>query len=422
MANSEQQGVHGDDADGEPELGEPAGEGAPPSPSELHQAWQAEVALVKRLRQQGLAVEHPVMAAACEARDQAEKRWRGAKDPTPATVLLGRAQNKLDKAIAMQAESRQALIDHERAYKERAAVLQAKLEEDAERVRLRRRQLEDVQSQLGGGARAAGIRPEQGAAVMQVHGTICNEVAPALAALAEQVDSASPAWTTLNGLLCSLANSKTLLEQAVAPAGAQAYDIGDATDEGTGDDGHAGNDADSMWSESHEVHAWGADGDGDEHRPRRDWNDGDQTMGTGDWWDSSQAQWQQHQHQPTRWAPCGHSKWSRSNWADSWEQEQADPEDEEGPPAAARRRLEPRVETAGGAAAEAPTPAQVAQTNAVDEAQRRRLHEQRIAKIVQCAIDAGIQPITQTGDELQLLDESQLKAWVAEHLPAQKWW
>ncbi len=420
--NNEQRGERADDVDRGADDGEPAGEGAPPSPSELHQSWQEEVALVKRLRQQGLSTEHPVMAAACGARDQAERRWREAKDPTPATVLLGRAQTKLDKAIALQAESRQALIDHERAYKERLAVLQAKLEEDAERVRLRRRQLEDVQGQLGGGARGAGIKPEQGAAVMQVHGTICNEVAPALAALAEQLDSATPAWATLNGLLCSLANSKALLEQAVAPTGAQAFDIGDAADQPLGGEGHCGDEADSMWSESHEVHGWGADDDGDKHHPRRDCHDDDQSMGTGDWWDSSQAQWHQHQHQSARWAPCGHGKWSRSSWADSWEQEQADQEGDAVPPAAARRRLEPRADAGGDPAEEAPTPAPTQQANAVDEAQRRQLHEQRVAKVVQSAIDAGIQPITQAGEELQLLDASQLEAWVAEHLPAQKWW
>jgi hypothetical protein len=136
---------------GEADHGEPADEEVPPSPSELHQVWQEEVALVKRLRQQGLSADHPVMAAACGARDEAECRWREAKDPTPTTVRLSRAQAKLDKAIALQAESRQAIIDHERAYKERLAVLQGKLEEDAERVRVRRRQLEEVQGQLGGG-------------------------------------------------------------------------------------------------------------------------------------------------------------------------------------------------------------------------------------------------------------------------------
>ncbi len=402
--------------------GEPSEGDNVPSPSELHQEWQEEVALVKRLRQQGLPAEHPVMAAACGSRDQAEKRWRDAKDPTPATVLLGRAQTKLDKAIALQAESRQALIDHERAYKERLAVLQAKLEEDAERVRLRRRQLEEVHGQLGGGASAGGIKPEQGAAVMRVHGTICNEVAPALAALAEQLDSSTPAWTTLNGLLSSLADSKTLLEQAVAPQGAQTFDIGDEVDGHHGDDGCHGDGAHSDWSESHEVDGWGGDHDGHARHQRNDRQDDDQSMGTGDWWDSSQDYWHQHQSQTARWAPCGHGKWSRSSWADSWEQEQADREDDAVQPAAARRRLEPRADAAGDAAADGSgTTVQASQAEVGDVAQRRQLHEQRVAKVIECAINAGVQPLTKEGEELQMLDASQLVAWAKEHLPAHQW-
>ncbi len=249
---------------------------------------------------------------------------------------------------------------------------------------------------------------------MQVHGTICNEVAPALAALAEQLDSSTPAWTTPNGLLSSLASSKALLEQAVAPTGAQAFNIGDAVDGTHGNGGQDGDGANSEWSESHGLRGWGADdnGDGDvaEH-------EADQCMGTGDWWDSPQGHW----HHAARWSPCGYGKWSRSSWADSWEHEHADDATEAMPPAAARRRLEPRAEGGEDLGAAGPTPAQVQRADATDAAQRKQQHEQRVAKIVQCAIDAGVQPISQSGEELQMLDPNQLDAWVAEHLPTQAW-
>jgi hypothetical protein len=252
---------------------------------------------------------------------------------------------------------------------------------------------------------------------MQVHGTICNEVAPALAALAEQLDSSTLAWTTLNGLLSSLASSKALLERAVAPTGAQAFNIGDAVDglHAAGD--KEGDGSGSEWSESDELREWGAgDGGGRDHERRAD-HDDDQCMGTGDWWDSPQGQWQQ----PARWAPCGHGKWSKSSWADSWEREYADDADDALQPAAARRRLEPRDDGGEESGAVESTPARDKRGDAADDAKRKQQYEQRVASIVQCAIDAGVQPITQSGEELQMLDLGQLDAWVAEHLPTQAW-
>ncbi len=185
---------------------------AAPSPGDLHQSWQDELALVKRLRLQGLPHDHPAMQAACRARDDAEKDWRDAEDPTPPSVRLARAQAKLDRAIALQADTRQAILDCEKAHRERMEVLQSNMDEDQERVRARRSQLEQVQEEVGteGGGKA---RAEQGEAVKQVHGTICNVVAPTIAALIEQLDSATPAWCVLNGLLGSLSSSKALLEK-----------------------------------------------------------------------------------------------------------------------------------------------------------------------------------------------------------------
>jgi hypothetical protein len=187
--------------------------GEAPSPGMLHQEWHDEIALVKRLKQQGIADDHPAMRAACSARDAAEQRWRKAKDPTPASVRLSRAQSKLDKAVNMQAETRRALLELEKEYKERQAVLQAKLDEDTARVRNRRQQLDDVQDELTSEGRGGRARAEQGAAVRKVHGALCNEVAPTIATLIEQLDSATPAWAMLNGLLSTLTTSKTLLEK-----------------------------------------------------------------------------------------------------------------------------------------------------------------------------------------------------------------
>ncbi len=398
----------------EEEEGDDAGEEAEaPSTSDLHQAWHDELALVKRLRQQGVAADHPVMLAACQARDDAEKLWRGSKDPTPPSVRLGRAQAKLERAIAIQADSRRAILDYEKEYKERLAGLQSKLEEDTDRVRLRREQLEEVQAEMGAGGGKVKVTEVHNAAVKQVRDHISNEVAPALAVLAEQLDTSTPAWSMLNGILSTLSSSQALLEQATATGSAQAYDIGDSADAdgGGGDRGWDG----SEWSESHELLEQDPCGGCDQaHRDAG--MDQDQAMGTGYWWEDPGAQWQQS----VRWEPRGHSKWQRSSWADSWEQEREEEAAIEEPPAAVRRRLDPSGSATqeGGGGNPTPPPADGAQ----EAAERKQQHAKRVATVIQRAIDKGVQPLTEAGEELQLLDDQQLQAWVEEKLPGESWW
>ncbi len=395
----------GDDAD----EGEDDG---PPSPGTLHRAWLDEVAVVRRLRQQGLATTHPAMRAACEARDAAEREWRSAKDPTPAAVKLARAQSKLDRAIELQSESWKALTDYEAAHAEKLAALRARLEEDRERVSLRRRQLEEVQAEVGAEGRVGRAWAEQGEAARQVHSTLCSTVAPTIAALVDQLDSATPAWTVLNGLLSTLSDSRVLLEKAFTPAPAtQCFNLakGDAAE---------GDSEGSVWSESHDPPGGGGGaGQGTEgggvqtgsmhvsHAAggaATQGDDGarDHCMGTGEWWDSGWAE-------GARWQECGHGKWTRAAWADAWEQEQGGAE-----PAAARRRLDP----APPSSTDAGTSTAIGNGGDGDAQQRKRLHNERVQRIVLAAIDAGVQPLSQSGEELSMLDPPALDAWVAEHL------
>ncbi len=243
--------------------GDDEGDSEQPTAADLQQHWREEIALVKRLRGQGLSDDHPVMRAACASRDAAEQAWRGSKEPAPASMRLGRAQQKLDRAVALQAEARRAILDAEAAHRDKMSTLQSAMDECVERVRLRRQQLSAVQEEVGaGGTHAAGARRAQQDAIRQVHETICGEVGPAIASLVEQLDTDAPAWATLNGLLGKLAVSKATLESAtVRPA--DEYDIGDHggdDNDGTGD----GDDA-TEWSESHDVHGqpWGGGAPGD---------------------------------------------------------------------------------------------------------------------------------------------------------------
>ncbi len=130
-------------------------------------------------------------------------------------------------------------------------------------------------------------------------------------------------------------------------------------------------------------------------------------MGTGDWWDSSSQPW----GPGARWQECGHGKWARASWAESWEQEQEGQGSVAEQPAAARRRLEDAP--AGGAGCEGAAAAD--EQAAIEE--RKRQHEKRVQRIVLAAIDAGIQPITAEGEELQMLDPHKLDEWVAANFP-----
>ncbi len=399
-----------------------------PTPAQLRRRWQEEVAVVKHLGLQGLPADHPAMEAACQARDSAERAWREAKDPTPLAVRLSRAQAKVDRAVALQADTRAAMQKLEAEYKAQLAVLEAKLAEDQDRVQLRRRQLEEVQAEAGAGTGGgSGVHREGMAAARRVHSTMCNEMAPAVAALVEQVDSGSPAWQMLNSLLCQLATSQHELQQAFepqAPGGQQQhsqqqqqrrqpceYDIGDGRSQDQRADGE-----DSVWSESHDLHGQVGTGDGNDEwgpwsYPPRD-AEGDQPMGSGEWWD--EPRWRTK----SRWHPNGYGQWTRSSWADQWEEEyQCDDGAEQG--AAKHRRTQEPAPAPASAAAET-ADASGATTDGDPEAAaaaRLRHYNERVAAIIARAIELGIQPLTDEGEDLQLLSPGQLDAWVAAKLP-----
>ncbi len=386
-----------------------------PTVAELQRAWQDEQALVKRLRGQGLHDDHPVMLAACGARDAAEQAWRCSKEPAPASVRLGRAQAKLDRAVALQADARTAMLATEREYRERMAAHQATLDECASRVQWRKQQLREIQDEVGaGGPGAADAQRAQQEAIRKVHEAISGEVGPTIAALVEQIDSEAPAWAALNGLLGTLAASKEALERASTQATPQ-FHIGEA--EGQQDSG----DAMSDWSESHDVqgshwgrghggsdggcgdygHQWGQghQGWGDEHDQGKDDN---QPMDTDDWWGTPARRW----GTAARWEESGHGKWTRASWADQLEEEaDAAERDEDEQRPTARRRVGPATDeqTAGGAC---------------DPEELQRRHEARIAQVTTMAIDAGVSPLTAQGEELRMLDPPRLEAWIAEFLPA----
>ncbi len=273
----------------------------------------------------------------------------------------------------------------------------------------------------------------------QVHQTICGEVGPTIAALVEQLDTDAPAWAALNGLLGKLSASKAALEGACTHHDTDHFDIGG----GDHADGCDDWDARSDWSESHDLRgqAWGGGrsgrrdavevGDGDDWACQQldTWggtadagdnaDDYDHSMGTGDWWDAPAParRWSDG----ARWQSSGHSKWRRASWADQSEGELHGAEHEEedgGPPPAARRRLEDTGAEHGDGAAQGKDAAAAACTQVDNPEAQKRRHAQRLEQIITMAINAGVNPLTASGDDLRLLDPHQLDEWVAANLPS----
>ncbi len=396
------------------------GDEQPPTAADLQQAWRDEIALIKKLRGQGVQDGHPAMRAAHEARDAAERAWRSAKEPAPPAVRLGRAQSKLDRAVVLQSEARQAILDEEREHRERMATLQATMDACTERVTERRRQVREIQAEVGSAAGGDGglAQRAQMEAIKAVHGTICEEVGPTLAALAEQVGTETPAWATLNSLLAKLADSKAMLEGATSQPAAR-YHIGDGDDRW---------ETWTDWSESHDVQGqrWGK---GDARQEQEQW-DGqaphnsteDESMGTDQWWYSPTRRW----GSAARWHSNGYGQWSKASWADQLEDEMDDDDDADGQPPTARRRLggqageEAQQLQTPPAQQQCPTAPQAAATEGAggDVQERHRKHQERVNHIVSLAVESGVTPLTASGEDLLLLGPEQLEEWVAACLPS----
>ncbi len=154
----------------------------------------------------------------------------------------------------------------------------------------------------------------------------------------------------------------------------------------------------------------------------------DDTMGVHEWSRWGRDGW--NADAGAKWQPCGHGKWQRSSWADAWESEQQGDHgaplsrgEEAGEPSRKNRRL---VGDGGGdAQAQAPTEqggvgsADGAGAAAAAAAEADRTRSEMLSCIVARAIACGVQPVTPTGEDIQLLGTDQLAAWAAENLPSE---
>jgi hypothetical protein len=59
-----------------------------------------------------------------------------------------------------------------------------------------------------------------------------------------------------------------------------------------------------------------------------------------------------------------------------------------------------------------------ASESSIGAAERQRKHNERVNHIVALAVEAGVTPLTSSGEELLMLGPEQLEEWVAECLPS----
>ncbi len=408
-------------------------------PTELRRRWAEEVALVKRLSRQGLPDGHPALVAAHAARDAAEAAWREAKQPAPVVTRLRWAQAKLARALELAEATGAAIEKAEAEHEKLMSQLHDRRADDDARVRKRQQAVQELQREIGGGDPVVRASDGGSAALLEACGGLCNAVGPELAALAERMPEGSDEWHAINRVLATLMDKQRRVEEAAGlhDTPPLAFNIGDGDDDGPEDMSVA-----SQWSESHELGSAQEPGPGG-------CGGGDAGMSAphldGGWSDWGQDRWQ-----AAHWRADQHGRWHRSSWADQWEAEhgqaatwgsdpQAEPaqgarrgggehDEESGEPSAKHRRQQ----VSGRAAAADGTSVVAAGSEAAAAAQASAAvstaglsamgttgaadYAAQVAEVVGRAINMGVQPITEEGQDLITLSPALLAHWVSEHL------
>ncbi len=405
----------------------------------LKQRWDEEAATVALLERR-LAPGHPTLAAAVAAREAAEQAWRGVRKPLPVGKRLGRAQAKLDRAYRLQDKTRAELAAFDEEVATRRGKIVEKLEEDRARVGRHRKAVEDLQEEAG--AEIISIRKlEKGVgreACVQVCGGL-RDAAPRFATVLAAIPEGDPAKDLAKSLVEHLHSLQARLQSATDEAGRahEAFNIGDG-------DAHDEWDA---WSESHDLA-------GDQ--PQRRWR----PAGHG-------------RYQPAEAAAGGGTSAERANGAaaaaaptaaaaaaditskaavggaieelrrranDGTARDSAplplrtDADVDGGEPRCKHRRGQDPSESGQAEAAVQDTrralelhrdQAVMVAAGATSEDFIRlaaEQHARRLEAVVNAALNRGVQPIADDGQDLQMLAPEDLKKWVATHLGEDPYW
>ncbi len=434
-------------------------------PAALKQKLDAEEATVRLLVREGMADEHPAMRAAVAAKETALRAWQAARRPHPIGRRMGWAQRRLDRASKSRDKIREELAQFDDEVQQQRAKLLERLAQAQDKVSRLGTEMEDLQ--LEASAELVGPRRGDSGVCARVAGGMREKVAPSVAALAAAMPADSEAARHVALLMAQLeAMQKDLESHASAVEGHGAHQSFVIADDGDGgDDG--GSDGGSAWSESHDLGvcgkgtggptaqraggkpaapAWRAKGHG------RWWNkDGDEMSMRGGGKGEQATASGRGQASSTPAAAKAEERQAGGSTAGAVDSPVAPAPASPAPrggPAPATPGAEPPADGAAAADGnvERPNKSRRGSTDGdgtgVDDAIRAtelmqehraaaaagafgteaavqaagQLHARNVAKIVAEAIRKGVQPITDNGEELIMLDPQGLASWVEAHL------
>jgi hypothetical protein len=204
-------------------------EGAEFTPEQLRQAWAAECRAVRALEAQGRHAGSAALAAAKEARDEAEAAWRRAIVPPPLAVRMGRVQQRLDKAAKAVERARLDLEEFEEQAEARREDLRRRIDEAEARYRARSDQMDELHCEAGELAAASAAS----GATRRTADDVCDMVASELQALAESLGDESDAKGKINLLLSKMV---TAAGGGGSGSGPQSFNIAEADGDPVDDD------------------------------------------------------------------------------------------------------------------------------------------------------------------------------------------
>ncbi len=417
--------------------------------AELRRRFEAEAAFVRRMEREGVPPEHGAMRAAIAERDEAERRWRSAKGTHPLAKRLAWAQQRLDKAFAAQDRAREALAIHDSEARAKREAFVERLRQARERVSIHRERLETLQEEAAAEAPSVKRRGTGNETCALVSDGLLRQVAPEITALAETLPDGSEARARIDLLTSQLAAMQQDLAKAARGNGArEEFDIGlddDQADEGIsdGDDDCADGDEsyDGGWQGP-----WRPRGHGRWSRDTgRSTSSGGanatETAGASSAAPGTAglaaagagaaaagaaegAARQLHQVQQ----PPQHQQLRQGTRAAQSDRRDVDGD---GQPSAKSRRAQTEEDTDEARRAEADAreglrlmqqQAEVQAAGAFGSEQAAQgagqIHAARVAAVVAKAIGQGVQPMSETGEDLIMLSPEELSKWVADNLTA----
>ncbi len=203
-------------------------------PQRLRAVYEAHARAVRDLERRSKAdgaTEDPALRTLRDARDEAERVWRGAKAPVPLSVRMGRAQAKLEKATAAASKARFAIDEFDEWANQRRAELVRKAEEAHQWYLWRDQQMDALHAEAAektnGKTNGGGGFGGRGA---DMSGRIIGDWLPQVQALLEHVQGNPEIEERLSALAAGMHNAGQELQQAQGDS-TERFHIGDGAAE-----------------------------------------------------------------------------------------------------------------------------------------------------------------------------------------------